>query len=61
MRTFLNLEKHHIEILLQLVEEELANTTAWGPEWDLDRLGASVRYLEVLLREELEAFQKDIL
>jgi|TARA_R110000824_G_scaffold400702_1_gene609104 hypothetical protein len=56
MRTFLNLEKHHIEILLQLVEEELANTTAWGPEWDLDRLVASVRYLEVLLKETLEEF-----
>ena len=46
-RAYLNLEKHHIEILLQLVEEEVANPTV---NWE----HAAARYLQVVLEEVLE-------
>jgi len=49
MRAYLNLEKHHIEILLQLVQEEVANPTVNY---------ASVRYLEALLKETLDNIDK---
>jgi hypothetical protein len=51
MRAYLNLEKHHIEILLQLVQEEVANPTV---NWK----HASARYLEVLLKEALDNIDK---
>jgi hypothetical protein len=49
MRAYLNLEKHHIEILLQLVQEEITNRVINH---------ASVRYLEVVLRETLDNIDK---
>ena len=54
MRAYLNLEKHHIEILLEIVEEEVANST-------VNRSHKTVRYLAVVLRDTLQALQKDIL
>ncbi len=44
-RTYLNLEKHHIEILLQLVREEIVNPT---------HNSTSVWYLECILEDALE-------
>ena len=49
MRSYLNLEKHHIEILLQLVQEEIITRA--------DRR-RSVRYLEALLQETLDNIDK---
>jgi len=49
MRSCLNLEKQHVEALLQLVQQEMANPTInHGSTW----------YLEVLLKEALDNIDK---
>jgi len=49
MRAYLNLEKHHIEILLQLVQGKTINPTINE---------SSVRYLEAVLKETLDNIDK---